>query len=186
MSQIIDGTVSVTNGSAQVVGDDEADFSAVVAGDLFTVSGSGVWYTIASTSFSSSLWRLTLQVNYAGTTATGQSFVVQQSFTPFLRLPYPEQGDTETAGVLKRALLLIDALASTGSIGSVSSLDDLRDIVTKDRISLWSVRQLITEGLIEDFQLQTWNGTSVDDGATLIFPNDHNGLTNPVLWVKIR
>lgn len=107
MSQYIDGTVTVTSGSAAVVGSGTLFSSHVTAGDIFTIVGSSVPYVVGSVTDDT---HLTLTANYAGTTASGASYAITTSFTPTLGLPYPEQQDLDTATIIKRAMLLIESL----------------------------------------------------------------------------
>ena len=112
MSQYRVGTAAATNGSAAIVGTGTSWASYVTAGSVFTVVGSTVPYVVASVTDNT---HLTLSSNYGGTTASGLSYTIGTSFTPNLGLPYVEQGDVETATILKRAMLLIDQdLATPG------------------------------------------------------------------------
>ena len=105
MSQYRAGTVSVTSGSNAVVGSGTQWTRFVTSGSVFTVVGSNVPYVVGSVIDDT---HLSLSSNYVGTTAAGESYTIGTSFTPNLGLPYVEQGDVETATILKRAMLLID------------------------------------------------------------------------------
>ena len=107
MSQYKAGTVAVTSGSASVVGTGTQWLANISTGSVFTIQGSKVPYVVGSITDDT---HLTLASNYAGLSASGAAYVVQTSFTPALSLPYVEQGDIETATILKRAMLIIDQL----------------------------------------------------------------------------
>lgn len=101
MSQYNSGTVTVTNGDATVTGVGTAFLANVAAGDIFTIVGSGVTYTIGSITNDTSL---ELTGNYTGTTASGQSYVIHTSFTSPDDIAYPEKNDIETATIVKRGI----------------------------------------------------------------------------------
>jgi hypothetical protein len=122
MSQIKAGLVSVTNGSATVVGNADADWSDVVGGEIFTIQGSGVWFDVLSAAFVTDHWELTLATPYSGATAAGQAYAITTSFTPELSIPYPDRGDVETASIMKRAMLTVDSKITTISPGSFVAL----------------------------------------------------------------
>lgn len=114
MSQYIDGTVTVTSGSAAVVGSGTLFSSHVAAGDLFTIIGSSVPYVVGSVTDDT---HLTLTANYAGTTAAGASYAITTSFTPILGIAYMEQQDLDTATIFKRAILQMEALLVAAPTG---------------------------------------------------------------------
>ena len=109
MSQYRTGTVQVTNGSTAVVGTGTAFLANVAAGQIFTVEGDNVWYEVASVSNDT---HLALTANYGGTSGSSKAYAVATSFTPTLGLPYPEQGDVETASLFKRAMLYLEGFIS--------------------------------------------------------------------------
>lgn len=106
MSQYSAGTVTVTNGSAVVTGSGTS-WSSLSAGDLFSIKNSGVYYVVASVD---SATQITLSSNYAGVTASGQLYTISTSFTPIFGIAYPEQGDIDTATILKRAISQLETL----------------------------------------------------------------------------
>lgn len=106
MSQYRTGTVSTTNASQTVTGTGTLWLANVSAGDLFTVVGSGVTYQVAAVVSNT---ELTLNANYAGSTASTQSYVIARDFTPTWNLPIINKGDIETATLLKRAFQIIDS-----------------------------------------------------------------------------
>ena len=60
---------------------------------------------------------LVLTANYAGLTASGKAYTIARDFTTNLGFPVPNQGDIETAAVVKRAIEEIDAELNTAGIG---------------------------------------------------------------------
>lgn len=107
MSQYINGTVSVTNASVTVTGSGTVWLTEVAAGDLFVVTANSVVYEVATVASDTSL---TLTAPYAGTTASGQSYIIARDFTPLNNIPIINKGDLETAALIKRALMIIDGL----------------------------------------------------------------------------
>ncbi len=121
MNQYRVGTVAATNGSAVIVGTGTTWAAYVTAGSVFTVAGSMVPYVVASVTDNT---HLTLSSNYGGTTASGLSYTIGTSFTPNYSLPYIEQGDVETATIIKRSTLMIDGLLAASvpaAAGSASA-----------------------------------------------------------------
>lgn len=101
------GTVTVQNGSAIVVGSGTTWVGAVLPGMLFTVVETDVPYYVASVQSNT---QLTLSANYGGAGAAGQQYAISSSFSPAFNIPYPEQGDVETATTVKAAILRIEEL----------------------------------------------------------------------------
>lgn len=114
MSQYNTGTVSVTNGSAVVTGASTAFSANVTAGDMFTVVGDNAFYTVGSIDSDT---QLTLAANYAGVTGSARPYTLVTDFTTNLGFPVPNQGDIETALVVKRAIEEIDSELNTAGIG---------------------------------------------------------------------
>jgi hypothetical protein len=110
MSQYKTGTVNVTTNSTTVVGNGTLWLGEIEAGDIFTVVGNGAWYEVASVVSNT---ELTLTAQYRGVTASGAAYAVTRDFTPENGYPYPVTGDVETAGIVKRALVMIDAHLAT-------------------------------------------------------------------------
>ena len=121
MSQYTAGTVTVTNGSNVVTGAGTAWLASVDQGDIFTVLADGVWYEVAGVASDTSL---TLAANYGGVSGGGKAYAVTQSFTQNAGIPYPEQGDVETASLFRRAMATVEQLItgrlSLSVAGSVS------------------------------------------------------------------
>lgn len=124
------GTVAVTNGSATVVGTGTVWSTSLAAGQLFSILGSGVTYTIASITNDT---HLVLSANYGGTTASGQLYTVMQGFTTNYSIPYPDIGDVQTATLLKAALVLIDSLILPATATTTSLTSAANTINTKNK-----------------------------------------------------
>jgi len=107
MSQYTAGTVTVTNGSAVVTGSGTSWSTKATAGDVFSVKNSGIYYVVGSVDSDT---QITLTANYAGVTASSQLYAISTSFTSIYAIPYPEQGDIDTATILKRAIADIESL----------------------------------------------------------------------------
>ena len=114
MSQYNTGTVTVTNGSAVVTGVSTLFSANVTAGDFFTVVGDNAFYTVGAVDSDT---QLTLSANYAGVSANAKAYTLVNDFTTNLGFPVPNQGDIETALVVKRAIEEIDAELNTAGIG---------------------------------------------------------------------
>ncbi len=111
MSQYKSGTVSVTNGSPSIVGDDTLWSANVAAGQTFIIAGSGVPYIIGAVTDDT---HITLTANYAGSTQSGLSYEINTSRTPLLGIDYMEMGDIDTATTFKRAMLEIEGILTSG------------------------------------------------------------------------
>lgn len=111
--QITSGTVSLTNGSPIVVGSG-VDWSLVNTSSIIIVSG--VPYAIQAVDAEND--ELTLSADWAGTTASGVSYVIVRDFTTNHSLPMLNPGDLEAAAIFSRAMTLIDKLLAT--IGGAS------------------------------------------------------------------
>lgn len=106
MSQYKTGTISVTNGSQTVLGSGTSWSGEISPGDILTIVNDGVWYEVAAVTGNTSL---TLAANYAGTTGSAKTYAITRDFTTPDNIPYPEKGDIETASLMKRAILTIQA-----------------------------------------------------------------------------
>ena len=82
---ISSGTVTVTNSSPDVVGDADADFTLVQAGDSFQVDGDAASYVVSVCDPVTKV--ITLTTNYTGTTGAGKVFVVWNDDTMFWTEP---------------------------------------------------------------------------------------------------
>lgn len=103
-----EGTVDVTNGSAIVTGVGTKFIANTKAGDVFIRKGDLAVYYVASNPVSDI--SLTLTGNYGGITGTGLAYGVIRDFTDPDGIPFPNQGDVETATILKEAILKIQSL----------------------------------------------------------------------------
>ena len=118
--QYREGTVAVTNGNPVVTGTGTAWVGNVTPGSVFTVNGSGVPYIVGSVDSNT---QITLNGNYAGSTASGLSYSLTTSYTPNRGFPYPEARDINTDAILKRAMLMLDALLPVWAAGKVLIVD---------------------------------------------------------------
>lgn len=109
MAQYRFGSVSVTNGSAVVAGLNTFWLANASVGNLFSIAGQGVWYSIHSVDSDS---QITLTTPFAGTTAAGASYGIQRDFTPNQNYPTPSYGDQDTASLIAQTLLQLDAQMS--------------------------------------------------------------------------
>lgn len=97
------GTVSVVSGSATVSGSGTVWLGQIKTGDIFTVDRTRVYEVLTVSSDTS----LTLAENYAGSTASGQTYAIMRNFT-----------DTLSADVCSKLL------------GVMNKYDGLADVVT--------------------------------------------------------
>jgi hypothetical protein len=110
MAQYKTGTVSLANGqSAVTLAAGDVLSAGIKVGDIFTVPGLGYWHEIASITDGT---HFTISGTWGGATLVDSPYVIAQSFTPILNLPYPEAGDIETGSLIKRALLQIESAQS--------------------------------------------------------------------------
>lgn len=105
MSQYKDGSVSVTNGSATVTGVSTAFLANAAVGDSFKIQGENATYNITAVGSNTSL---TVSPVYAGTTKTGQAYVISKDFTPNWGLYEPSGSDVDWPFLLTQALRIID------------------------------------------------------------------------------
>lgn len=112
------GTITVANGSPNVVGTGTKWVANVAAGQLLTVVGSGVTYQIASVTDDT---HLVLASNYVVISGnTDLSYTIIQGFTTGVGIPYPDIGDVQTATILKRSMIQIDVLFNDYLSGRIS------------------------------------------------------------------
>ena len=105
MSQIRDGLVNVTKGSATVTGTN-TEFTLASVGSLFIVSGDRVSYTIDGIVSDT---QITLTSPYGGVTNSLVNYTIHTSLTPNRSYPYPTRSDIETATIVATAIKRIDA-----------------------------------------------------------------------------
>jgi hypothetical protein len=121
MSQYKTGTVTVTNGSAVVVGSGTIFQSNVKAGDAFSLKDSNVVYEIATVDVT--LQQFTLSTNYVGVTASGQPYQIARDFTINLGLQEVNAGDVNwhnhmTVNTLRKLDSLLGYIRTTEMITS--------------------------------------------------------------------
>ena len=119
MAQIKNGVVTLTNGSATVVGTNTTWLGEVESGDAFTVTGSGVFYDVASVESNT---QLTLSTPYSGASVTDTTYTIARDFTPLNNIVEMRKGDIETAAIFTRAMRRIDQLLSLNQdAGAITS-----------------------------------------------------------------
>lgn len=112
------GTVTVTSGSARVIGDVNCDWTQVVAGASWfsLVAPDATVYTVAAKAdpahSGSGFWEVTLNGNFVGTTASGQQYVIHKDFTLNRNLPLFSPGDTQSAQIFSRAMQILDVTST--------------------------------------------------------------------------
>ncbi|WP_461533419.1 hypothetical protein [Sinomicrobium sp.] len=119
MAQIKTGVVTLTNGSATAVGTNTTWLGEVESGDAFTVTGSGVFYDVASVESNT---ELTLSTPYSGASVTDTTYTIARDFTPLNNIVEMRKGDIETAAIFTRAMRRIDQLLSLNQdAGAITS-----------------------------------------------------------------
>jgi hypothetical protein len=128
VAQIKNGAVTLTNGSATVVGTNTTWLSEVESGDAFTVTGSGVFYDVASVQSDTDL---TLSTPYSGASVTDTTYTIARDFTPLNNIVEMRKGDIETAAIFTRAMRRIDQLLSLNQdAGAITSAGIYADTTT--------------------------------------------------------
>ena len=110
------GGSSSATGNVSTFSTSSAWATDVDAGDVFTISESGVAYLVGSVDTHA---KLTLAANYAAATNTYQQGYISTSFSPSKSIAYPEVGDKDTETVTKQGTLTVDtALAAVPSLST--------------------------------------------------------------------
>ncbi|MBY0577711.1 MAG: hypothetical protein K2P57_01555 [Burkholderiales bacterium] len=122
MSQYRTGTVSLTSGSHAVVGTGTAFLANVPPYSLFTLTGSSAPYVVGVVTDDT---HLTLTTPYADATASGLSYAITTSFTPSLKLPYPDLSDIDAATISKQATIMLDSALNSTEVDNVAALKAL-------------------------------------------------------------
>lgn len=99
------GGSSSATGTVAAIANSTTWSSTVDAGDVFTVTSSGVAYTVGSVTTDA---KLALSANYAGSTSTYAAGVISTSFTTNHSLAYPEIGDKDPETITKQAFTSLD------------------------------------------------------------------------------
>lgn len=179
MAQIRDGLASVTNGSAVVNFTDVVLTGNAQPGNLFSVGTEGIWYEILTVN---SATQVTLTSPYGGDTQANVAYVIHQTFTDALKLPYPGYGDKAVGALLQKAFVSLDgALAALGTVNDIvwaSAADTitLRKGVTADptipsgliikRGSLPDAKIVFRDDLVTPYW--DFNGASINVGELLV------------------
>lgn len=139
MAQIRTGTCTVTNGSANVIASTGNDWSQAAPNSLFSIpatDGTSALYTVATVVAPgvspSGFWEVNLTANYAGATSAGAAYQITKDFTPGLGLPIVQYGDTDTAILLNKISLLLEASATA----ALSAASVARKILTSDAVKI--------------------------------------------------
>lgn len=174
MSQINNGYVSVEEGSNTVTGL-YTSFSNVTVGSIFTVRGSNVGYDIASIVSDT---ELTLSTNYAAPTESNVAYTIVTDFTSPSSIPYINQGDIETAFVLKRSIQKIQDLfnresgwaVATGSQSQAVNTNYLYDLSSNATVTLPSNPAIGSMIGVGDYQgnFETYNLTLNGNGKKVM------------------
>ena len=113
------GSVTVASGESVVIGQSTAFLSNVKAGDLFKKIGQSAIYTVGSVDSDT---QITLTSKYVGSGESGVLYTVTKDFTPNMSLPEVGVGDKDWPYLLTNALRLIDTLATTKEVSSVTMI----------------------------------------------------------------
>ena len=103
--QYKEGTVSVTNGSQDVVGTNTYWRNNIKVGDFFKIVGESEYYEIASVTDDT---HLSLTTPYQGATGSGKSYVILRDYTENYKLPEISKGDLDWHISYNRAMKIID------------------------------------------------------------------------------
>ncbi len=125
MAQYRAGSVSVTAGSAQVVGDGTSWAGTVEEGHLFNIVGSLVTYSVASVTDDTNL---TLTRNYLGVTEADVNYSITRDFTPRHSLPYLSPGDDASAIVAKLTRDL-DSIIPAGAGNTIAGQGEPGEVI---------------------------------------------------------
>ncbi len=104
MAQYRTGTVTITDGSNVVIGDETSWLNAVTAGDIFMVKDGKIGYPISSVVSNT---ELRLVAPFVGS-VSAVTYVIASDFTPFFDIPLIAQGDLNTATVVREALIKVE------------------------------------------------------------------------------
>jgi len=123
MSQYNTGYINVSNNSSVWTGDTSEFLANVSIGDLITIVGESVYYTVATITSDTSL---TTSTAYQGTTGTGKEYTIVRDFSTNYGLPLPNRGDLDIANLVKQGIEQVDLLLGSGNPGfNAGTLDSL-------------------------------------------------------------
>lgn len=120
ISQYNTGTINIENGTNAIVGVGTAWDGVINAGDEITRTGDAVFYIVAAVADDT---HLTITVNYAGVTGTGQDYAITTDFTTLIGIPKVNQRDLYFADIYTRAMQVIDAVLGGGYSGLITGLN---------------------------------------------------------------
>lgn len=170
MSQWRQGTVTLINGNATVVGSGTLfNSSGAVGGELFSVTGSGVGFEVANVSNAAIL---TLTGPYTGANLAGANYALTTSYTPFQKLPYPEFNDVDTPTIMRRLALKLDNLlgAAIGAIAFAGRVlfTDANGAISSDANIAFNAATgtFSTKNLTVNGNVVTWNAPTHSSNHT--------------------
>lgn len=120
MGQYSEGVATVVSGDQTVEIPGAELLSNVAGGDVFFLPGTSVPYQIGSITDDDTLELVT---PYAGSSASGQQYVIHQDNSPNLGLPLPQIGDQDQPTLITRAMLVLDtklAVAASANLGTMA------------------------------------------------------------------
>lgn len=182
MAQYRAGTVSVTAGSPVVVGLNTSWTGALAAGQLFSITKSGVFYTIKSVDTDT---QITLASNFTGTTGAAQFYLVQRDFTTNNNYPTPAYGDVDTAPLIAQTLLQIDSdLASLSPVAALFEGDvELQGAITFSGDEIYGS---FTDTAAFKLAMNQWQAGSVQAMYESGLISMNEGDTSRIVWYSGR
>lgn len=194
--QIRAGTAAVQNGSALVIGDIDADWTAATVGSLFGIQTEVVSYQIGAKRSpgvsGSGFWELDLTAPYAGDDNELAAYAISVDFSAVFGLPLFSYGDVNSAQNLSRLVGQLDSLLALASLvkfhpavtaaqgGGAGDLDaQATALLTVPR--LWLYRDG-TSGALRGFFLIA--GTAAESGDDIVHPVDYASGTNEKILVS--
>ena len=158
MAQYQTGTVSVTNGSANIVGTGTLWLTEIAVGQEFRLqSGNGGSYTVNAVTDDT---HIVLSTTFQGTTASGLSYYIHRDFTSN-NMPRMSVGDVDSPLIFTRAIDRIDELLTITTPSGTTDLDSITDVIITGPVA-------DNEGLFYDLTSNKWiNQTNVEAGLAL-------------------
>lgn len=112
MSAVYEGTVTLTGGSNQMVGQGTA-FTAAEPGDSVVVIGIAQAFQVAHVVDATHILLSRPCPLPSNQTKSGLSYVISRDFSPIMQSPYPHPGEPDTLSLWQRTLASLDALLKT-------------------------------------------------------------------------
>ncbi|MEE8597796.1 MAG: hypothetical protein V3T09_08320 [bacterium] len=146
MGQYYVGLVDVDNSSQIVIGVGTLWNNEIKVGDIFGLQDNASYYIVGNVDSDT---QITLTANYAGITQAGVTYYITRDFTPIYSLPYPTQGDVQTATIVGEMTRKVDSLA--WSVGVHNNLTGVQGGSTSE---FYHVNELIYNDLTTNQQLE--------------------------------